>query len=173
MRYQDTRRGSARGSVVSTLLARLLVIVSIALVPALGFQAYSENKARQIRKELVQDEALRLVRLVSAEQQRIIEGAAQVLDVISSTPAVQDNLPEFCQRMLANLIRQSPRYNTVAVIGLDGHIRCAPAPVDPAIDLSDRAHFRRALQTGGTVLGDYVIGRVSDKPTIHIGQAVP
>ena len=155
---------------MSTLLARLLLIISVALVPALGLQAYTESEARRTRLQLVEDEALRLVRLVSAEQQRIIEGAGQALDVLSSASSVQDNLPERCIRLLANLIQQSPRYNSVSVIGLDGHIRCAPFPTDPGIDLSDRAYFRRALQTGGTVVGDYAIGRHSKTPRIHVAR---
>ena len=155
---------------MKSLLARLLLVVSVALVPALAFQAHTENEARLVRKQLVEEEALRLVRLVSAEQQRIVDGAEQVLDTISGFPAVRDNMAASCQQLLANVIHQSPRYNAVAVIGLDGHIRCAPFPVDPSIDLSDRVHFRLALQTGGTVIGDYVIGRVSAKPSIHVAK---
>ena len=67
---------------MKSLLARLLLVVSVALVPALAFQAHTENEARLVRKQLVEEEALRLVRLVSAEQQRIVDGAEQVLDTI-------------------------------------------------------------------------------------------
>ena len=155
---------------VRSLLARLLLIVSIALVPALAFQVYTESGTRRIREHLVEDEALRLVRLVSAEQQRIIEGAEQVLDTLSSTPAVQDNIPELCRRQLANLLRLSPRYSYGAVIGLDGYVLCAPAPFDSGIDLSGRTYFRLALQTGGFVLGDYTVGRLSGGPTIHAAK---
>ncbi len=108
------------------LQTKLFLIVLVAMVPALAFQAYTEFQARHIRQQLVQDEALRLVRLVASEQQRIIEGAEQVLNVIASAPAVQDNDPEQCRRMLANLLKQAPRYSSAAVTGLDGHVRCAP-----------------------------------------------
>src|SRR5271165_4320974 len=111
------------------------------MVPAFGFQAYTEIQARLIRERLVQDEALRLLRLIASEQQRIVEGAEQVLNVISSGPCMQDNVPELCQRMLANLLKQSSRYATATVIGLDGHIRCAPDPFDRSLDVSDRDYF--------------------------------
>ena len=65
---------------MKSLLARLLLIVSLALVPALAFQAYTESQARRFRQHLVEDEAMRLVRLVSSEQQRIIDAAEQVLE---------------------------------------------------------------------------------------------
>ena len=121
------------------------MIVSIALVPALAFQAYTEADARRVREQVVQEEALRLVRLVASEQQRIVEGAEQVLNVIGGTPDVQDNLPEFCKRMLINLIQGSPRYKYAGVFGLDGHLLCAPGPLDPSLNVSDRTYFRMAL----------------------------
>ncbi len=155
---------------MKTLLARLVLVVSVALAPALAFQAYTENQARQIRQHLVEDEARRLVRLVSSEVQRIIEGAAQVLDTISSVPSVQDDDPEACRRLVTSLIKQAPRYNAVAVVGLDGRLRCAPFSLDLGIDLSDRAYFRRALETGGVVVGDYAVGRTSHTPRLHVAK---
>ena len=155
---------------MKSLLTRLLLVVSVALVPALGFQAYTEIDARRIRQQLVEDEALRLVRLLSSEQQRIAEGADQILDAISSSPAVQDSSPGECQIFLANLLHRLPRYNYATVIGLDGHTVCAPGPFDASIDLSDRLYFRLALQTAGFVIGESTIGRFSKQPAIHMAK---
>jgi PAS domain S-box-containing protein len=155
---------------LKSLLARLLLVVSIALVPALAFQIYAESQARRTRQLLVEDEAMRLVRLVSAEQLRIVEGAGQVLDVISGAPAVQDGMPQLCTRLLANLLEQAPRYDTAIVIGLDGHYLCAPGPFDRAADMSDRAYFQLALRKGGFVVGDYAVSRWSKQPTIHMAK---
>jgi hypothetical protein len=76
---------------MNSLLGRLLIVVAVALLPALAFQAYTENQARHVRHQLLQEEAMRLVRLVSAEQQRIIEGADQMLTLLGAAPAVKDN----------------------------------------------------------------------------------
>jgi len=155
---------------VKCLVARLLLIVSIAVVPALAFQVYTEREARHTRQQLVEDEGTRLVRLVASEQQRIVEGAEQVLTVISGSPAVQDDMPALCQRLLANLLEQSPRYSFAGVIGLDGHIICAPGPLDPGLDYSDRPYFQRALQTGAFVIGEYAVSRGAKRPAIHMAR---
>src|SRR5471032_859006 len=123
---------------MNSLLARLLMVVAIALVPVLAFQAYTEADSRRVRQQLMAEEALRLVHLMSFEQQRIIEGAEQVLDVIGGAPSVQDNTPERCQRLLGNLVKQSPRYANISVIGLDGHVICSPNLATIGRDLSDR-----------------------------------
>jgi signal transduction histidine kinase/FixJ family two-component response regulator len=155
---------------MNSLLARLLMVVAIALVPVLAFQGYTEADARRVRQQLMEEEALRLVHLVSFEQQRIIDGAEQVLDVIGGAPAVQDNTLPLCQRLLANLLRQSPRYAFAAVIGLDGHVVCSPDPANIGVDLSDRPYFQNAMRSGDTAIGEYVVGRGSGKPSIGIAK---
>jgi PAS domain S-box-containing protein len=153
-----------------TLLARILLIVSAALVPALGFQAWTEMNARLTRNQMVENEALRFARLVSAEQQRIAEGAEQVLDTLGASPAVLEGKAGDCQHLLANMVRKMPRYRYAAVIGLDGREICAPGPPDQSVDVSDRAFFRRALQTGGFVIGDYAVGVFSGDPAVHMAE---
>ena len=155
---------------MKSLLARLLLVVSIALVPALAFQAYTESQAQRIRQQFMEDEALRLVRLVNAEQQRIAEGAEQALDTLSGVPAIQDKLPELCPSLLANLLAQSPRYGFASVIGLDGHLLCASVPFDAGVDLSNRAYFRDVLRTGGFVIGEYTVGRVTGLKQIPMAK---
>lgn len=142
------------------------MIVAVALVPALALQAYTEFDVRQIRQQLMEDEALRLLQLVSSQQHRIVDAAEQVLNVIAATPAVKDNDPEACRGLLAELLKASPRYSNASVIGLNGRIVCSPLPGDPSINVSDRPYFRSALKTGHFVVGEYVVGRGSGLPTI-------
>ena len=79
-------------------------------------------------------------------------------------------MPALCQRLLANLLEQSPRYSFAGVIGLDGHIICAPGPLDPGLDYSDRPYFQRALQTGAFVIGEYAVSRGAKRPAIHMAR---
>jgi PAS domain S-box-containing protein len=164
------RAGTQTRKKMNSLLTRLLLIVAVALIPALCFQAYSENEARQLRQQFMEDQALDLVRFVSAEQRRIVEGAEAVLDVIGSAPSVQENRLDVCQRLATNVLAQSPRYDNLGILDLDGHPICAPEPFDHTIDLSARTYFRLALQTGGVAIGEYLAGQRLGKPTIHIAK---
>ena len=154
------------------LLTRLLLVMSVAMLPALGFQIYTEHEARRVRAQLVEDEALSLMRLVSGEQYRIIEGAEQVLNTIAGAPAVQDNDPGRCHRLLANLIEQSPRYNNAFVAAPDGRVLCASNQSDLLVDIADRPYFRAALQSGDFAIGEYAVGRGSGLPAIHIARRI-
>lgn len=154
-----------------TLLIRLLLVVAVALVPALAFHAYTDSQARNVRQKLIEDEALRLLLLVNNEQQRIIDSAEQVLDVFGGAPAVVDRIPDLCQRLTASILARAPRYMNVAVIGLDGRITCAPNLQSIGIDLADRAYFKDALRTGRVVVGQYTVGRSTGKPGIPVAKA--
>nr|WP_294507100.1 PAS domain-containing protein [uncultured Rhodopila sp.] len=155
---------------MNSLLARLLTVVAIALLPALAFHAYSEIRAREVRQQLLEEEALRLVRLVAAAQQGTIEGADQMLAAVGAAPSVEDSPAGLCQHFLSRLGAQIPRYRAVAVIGIDGRPLCAPQQAGPDVDLSGQAYFKKALETGGFVLGDYTLGPLSGKPALPIAR---
>jgi len=155
---------------MNSLLGRLLLVVAVAVLPALAFQAYTEEQARHARQQLLEDDALRLVRLVAAEQQRIIEGAEQMLTVLGAAPSVRDSLPGLCKQYLTSLEQDAPRYGALAVIGVDGRPVCASIPYSADADLSDDAGFAKALRTGGFVVGDYALGRLSEQPALPFAR---
>jgi PAS domain S-box-containing protein len=155
---------------MNSLLGRLLFIVGIAVIPALAVQFYLEHEVLRARQQLIEEEALRFVRFVSAEQQATIEGANQMLTALAVSPAVQDNVAEACQRHLSSLEQATPHYHSLAVIGLDGHPICASVQHNPAADLSNQVYFKQALETGGFVLGEHATGRLSGQPAIQAAR---
>ncbi len=67
---------------LKTLLSRLLLIVSVALVPAAGLHAATESQAGRMA-----------LRLVSFWQQRIVEAVEQALNTPGGPAAMPDNWP--------------------------------------------------------------------------------
>ncbi len=155
---------------MTTILGRLLLIVLVALTPVLLLQVEDEIQARHTRQRLMEDEAIRLVRDVAEVQQRIIEGTEQVLTALGSAAFVIPQHPEICQRLLVNLVSESPRYISVSISAADGHVLCRPWAYNPTNNLSDRAYFRLAMQTGEFAVGEYVVDRNSGRPTIHLAK---
>jgi hypothetical protein len=149
---------------MSSLLARLLMVVAIAVIPALAFQAYTETQVRQARQQLVEEEARRLVSLASADQRRIIEGADQMLAGLGAIPFVRDTDADQCQQLLTDIGLSMPRFDAMAVVGLDGHPLCASVPYDAHADIADRAWFRKALAADTSVLGEYGSGVFTARP---------
>lgn len=66
-----------------SLRIRLILLVLLALIPALAIMLYTAAETRQREAERVEDEALTLVRLLSANQESTIEGARQLLIAVT------------------------------------------------------------------------------------------
>src|ERR1700758_1728707 len=110
----------ARFSLVS-LRARLLLLVLLAVIPALVLVFYTNLEERQLRKALVQEDAMRLSRLVSADYERLIEDARQLVVSLARLPAVRDRNSAACNALFADLLAQHSSYINLGVIGADGN----------------------------------------------------
>jgi signal transduction histidine kinase/ActR/RegA family two-component response regulator/HAMP domain-containing protein len=79
-------------------------------------------------------------------------------------------VPEDCQRLLASVLNDLPRYNYADVIALDGTPFCTSIPIVRPHNSADRRYFQQALKTGGFVVDEYAIGRISGEPTLHLAK---
>lgn len=52
-----------------------------------------------------------------------------------------------CDTFLLTLLPQKPLYANLGVIDPTGNLICSALPFDGPMDLSDRAYFRRAVET--------------------------
>ena len=153
------------------LQARLVLLVLLAVMPALGLALYSDFEERRLRRAQVQEEALRLARLLSADHERLIEAARQLLVALARLPVVRGGNQAACSDLLSDLLKQYPSYANFGVIGPDGNTRCSGLPGGTPY-VGDRAYFRRALDTRDFAIGDYQIGRLTGKATINFGHPV-
>lgn len=156
----------------SGLRARLLLLVLLAVIPALGLTLYSNLEERQLRKAQVQEHALRLSRIVSADHERLIEDARKLLAALSRLPGVRDGKRAACDTLFADLLTRHSSYANLGVIGADGNVLCSGLPMTGQVYVGDRAYFRRARETRDFAIGDYQIGRVTGKATLNFGYPV-
>jgi signal transduction histidine kinase len=156
---------------LGSLRARLLLLVLLAAIPALGLALYTNLEERQLRKALVQEHAMRLSRLVSADYERLIEDAQQLLVTLAQLPAVRDSNQSACNALFADLLAQRSSYANLGVIDADGNISCSALPTGE-LYLGDRVYFRRALATRDFAIGEYQIGRITGKASVNFGYPV-
>ena len=157
---------------LASLRARLLLLVLLAVIPALGLTLYTNLEERQLRKALVQEHAMRLSRLVSADYERLIEDARQLLVSLARLPAVRDHNRAACNTLFAGLLTQHSSYANLGVIDADGNIICTAVPIADQVYLGDRVYFRRAFETRDFAIGEYQVGRITRKATVNFGYPV-
>jgi signal transduction histidine kinase len=154
----------------TSLRTRLLLLVLLAVIPALGLTLYTNLEERELRKALVYEHAMRLSRLVSADYERLIEDARQLLVTLARLPAVRDLNRASCNALFTDLLAQRASYANLGVIDADGNIFCSGIPGQ--VYLGDRVYFRRAFETRDFAIGEYQVGRLTRKATVNFGYPV-
>ena len=107
-----------------TLLSRLLVLVAVALLPAIGIQAYNEYELRHTRQIEVQNQALNLAELTAAEQRQTVQGIHQALIALSELPAIKAKDTPGCNAYLAEIKQRYPGFISFIVVDMNGSSFC-------------------------------------------------
>ena len=156
----------------SSLRGRLLLLIVLATVPALGLTLYTNLEERQRTVAQVQADALRLARVVSADHERLVEGARHLLVALARLPAVRDGDAAACTALFPDLLKQYPRYSNLGVADPGGAVFCSALPASGPITVADREYFRRASATRDFAVGEYQIGRITGRAAVNFGYPV-
>ena len=156
----------------SGLRVRLLLLVLLAVIPALGLTLYTNLEERELRKTNVQEHALRLSRVVSADHERLSEEARRLLVTLARVPAVRDRNRAACSALFADLLTQHVSYANLGATDVDGNIFCSAVLLTRPVNTADRAWFEQAVRTRDFAIGEYQVGRVTGKPSVNFGHPV-
>ncbi|HXG53343.1 MAG TPA: GAF domain-containing protein [candidate division Zixibacteria bacterium] len=157
---------------LSSLRGRLVVLVLLAVLPALAVIFHSAREQRRAMSLEAQASALRIARLVATSQNNLVEGARQFLLALTQIPEIRKIDPEACPTLARRLLARDPRYTNIGVADAEGNVRCSGIAVRRPVNIADRAYFRGALKSGGFAIGEYQIGRVTSRAAVNFGYAI-
>jgi PAS domain S-box-containing protein len=164
------------GTWVSGLRSRLLVLILLAVVPALALAVISGITERRLAESATHDAALRVTRNAAATLAQHVDDAHDVLVTLATTADLPGTPTAACDAQLdalhTRLQERGANYTVLGVIAPDGTIGCNSPPVTTSINVSDRTHFQRAIETRQFAIGDFVIGRVSHRPSLNVGLPI-
>jgi signal transduction histidine kinase len=141
-----------------SLLTRLLVLVGIAVLPALAIQIYNEYELRHARTTEVRDLTQRYAHFIAAEQDSLVDGTRQLLSALTQLPELQHANAGGCGVVLANLNAQYPNYDRLAAFDVTGRLICSStrARASDALELS-LPHIRTAIADDRFEISDYQV----------------
>src|SRR3712207_1808406 len=93
-----------------TLLARVLLLVVVALIPAIAIQTYEGFEHRRSRMEDIRATTMRYAEIFASEQARIVDGARQLVSALSQVQSVRKLDSERCHELFNRLVQQFPQY---------------------------------------------------------------
>ena len=161
MRFKATVKNMSLGT-------RLLFIALVSTLIPLGVMLYSATLQRRSLEAYAKEEALRSVRLISAEQRQYIERGEELLAALSHVPAVATRDPEACPALLGDIMTQFPIYTMMGVFERNGDMSCSALPLENPVNAADRPYFQEVLASRSFVVSDYIVGRVSGKPVLTL-----
>ena len=176
MKSGETNPSSAPGVPpvrIVSLHSRVVWMLIVALLPVFGFAivasfSHQDDKLTQARNNL-----RTLAQLSSLSTERQVEGARQLLGVITSGLSLNvTGPPALCSDFLNNIRKTYPNYANVGFLDADGKILCDALSTQPGGNYTDRAYFQRVIATRSFAVGDYQIGRITGRASINFGTPV-
>jgi len=154
------------------LPTRFLVLVLLALLPAIGLTIYNASRMRQAALTDIEKNVERDATLIAGEVERLIESTREILTVFSRFDQIHSPDPDTCSSYLAVLRIDFTRYMNIGIADKDGDIICSALPFQGTVNVADRDYFQQAMRTYDFAVGAYQIGRITNHPTINMGYPI-
>jgi diguanylate cyclase (GGDEF)-like protein/PAS domain S-box-containing protein len=155
-----------KGFTLSGLRARLLGLVLLAVLPALGLILYTAHQSGTLAARQTVDEAQLLVRLAATDYERLVANTRQLLGMLARLPEVRRHDAAACNAHFTHLKSGYTQYINLGAIGPDGQVFCSAVPTARRVPASDRVWYQRSLKTRGFAVGDFQIGRITQQPVV-------
>jgi signal transduction histidine kinase/HAMP domain-containing protein len=159
-------------SLFSSLRFRLLAVVVLGVIPALGLILYTTADQRRFATEDVQNGALRMARLVASDQERLVDETRQLLVTLSYLPEASTGRQPGCNQVFAELLGEYPQYANLGVLSLEGSLLCNGFLPGAEVNLAHLPAFQRSLSEGAFVAGNFQIDPLTGRPTIYFAYPV-
>ncbi|HKP94184.1 MAG TPA: cache domain-containing protein [Fibrobacteria bacterium] len=151
---------------------RILALLLLALLPALGLMLYLAREHRNQITQDVNENALRLCRFLAASLERDIQAARSFLNALSQPTPGSGSIPANCPDFLTSLDINAEMYDAVGLADASGKILCqVPATSGPG-RLDSSEWFRAARASGRFSMGYDLDHTVIDKATMDFGFPV-
>jgi len=146
--------------------ARLMVLALILVCPLMLDRVRLLEQTRATHIAAVSSELATLAQRTADAEREVISSVEAVLKSAAYVHAAAAQVGRGCSILRASLRVDLPSIRMLMVAGPDGIVRCSTSSMFVGSDVSDRSYFRKALETHGFVVSDFLVGRQTQKGTI-------
>jgi len=155
-----------------TLRTRLMLLVLITMLPALAMVVDTAVEQQRHLKADIEHSVLMFARFTVNHHAARIAETEQLLNFMADLPQVRTLDTPNCDALLQSLLYGNLNYTNFGVIRSDGHVACSGVSTSAPVYLGDRVYFKTAIATKRLSIGDYQIGRLTNKPVQVIAKPV-
>jgi diguanylate cyclase (GGDEF)-like protein len=146
--------------------ARLALLALILVAPLMLERARSLEDTRSKQIALASAEFSNIAQRTADGQREVISSVEAVLKSSAYIHASGSQIGQSCAIMRASLHVDLPWIRGLSVVSKDGKIQCSTLPSLVGVDLSDRAYFKKAQETRGFVVSDYLFAKATKLPVV-------
>lgn len=157
---------------VGSIRARLMVLVLLAVLPALGIILLAAAQQRGHALTMAKEQALELAQDISRLQNDHLSRAEDMAFALAQTSQVQGLQAGACAELFAAVLRKTPQLINLSAWDPDGRVLASGHPLSQSVNLGDRAWFQQTVREGQPAVSGYVVGRITNKPVIAVTQPV-
>ena len=169
---QNGAESPARHPFFSRLRARLLALVLLAILPALGLVLYTAVDQRRAAEKEAIASAQRIVRLAAATQKQHVEAARQLLITLSQLREIRPERAADAEALFKSLLEVHAVYVNIGAIDPEGYLFASGQAATNRLYLGDRTYFQMARDTGKFAVGEYQVGRITGKATLNMALPI-
>jgi two-component sensor histidine kinase len=164
-----------------SLRTRLVVVVTIALLPVLALAAWYAVREQRTGQARHAEAVVTAAELVVARHRELIEASRRLLVAMCEEDTVRQSAnPDAsaadinrCEAYLGQVLRQFPNeYSSAFVTDVTGTARCSSAPTAVGMGFSDREVFKLVRETGKFAVGAQLASRVTPAAVIPIALPI-
>ncbi len=137
------------------LRARLLLLVLLPTIPGLLLALYTNLEQRRFATAKVGKDALKLVQVVAAGQNGVIETTRGHLTGLSKFPQAYGSDFSTFERFFATMCKVYPDYTDFGIIETNGALISCSIGHKGQTNLAGHLHFQRALKSRDLAVGEY------------------
>lgn len=153
-----------------SLRTRLLLLVAVALLPALGLIVRQALDTRAEAVAEVRRDAQRLAGFTAGRLERSAVSARELVITLAAVPAVREAAPGACNQLLADIISRHSRYANFGVTDAAGNLVCSATPLKQAVSFHNRPWFRKARDHRRFTISDFLIGPATGKSSLFFAM---
>ncbi len=149
----------------------LMVLVLLAVLPALAILLYTGYELRGKVVDDAKSYALRQVQAMAAHHQRVVDNARLLLMTLAKSSEVRNLDAVACQGLLTDILSRNGAYVSLSLLDSRGQVLVA-APDGQAADIGEPGYFQEAMRTGAFTVGDYTLLKAQRRVVVQFAQPI-
>ena len=139
--------------------ARLALLALILVAPLMLERARSLEDTRAKQIALASQEFSSLAQHSADAQREVISSVETMLKSAAYIRASAGGVGRSCDILRASLPVNLPWIRSLSIVAGDGRVQCSTLNGLVGVDLSDRAYFKKAVETRGFVFSDFLFAK--------------